>query len=129
MAMDFLTAAERTLISSDVGDILSDPQLSGTIVYKGYRTKLPVNIGGQAEVRHTIGTFMSFRVPVGSRQIDESGGTYKVGDEHYMVRLSHQGTISKDDMIVDQGIEKYVVAWNTDPLKIFHDVIVRNLSS
>lgn len=129
MATDFLTANEKTLFTNDFKDIIGDASIGISITYRPFSSKgaFAPSTGKVAETYSTDQTINSFRAPVSDKEIESSGGKYQAGDWRYMIRVADVAIPKKDDRIVDGTITRYVVSWTSDPLRIYHSLIVRNI--
>ena len=126
--MDFLTTAERSLMQSDFSDMVTDPSVGGTIQY--WRcTALSAFDPTSGSVSATFEkTWISMlRAPISEKQLQLSDGKYQTGDIRYMIRYSDITQPGKDDRIVDESKTMYAIDILTDPLRIFHSVIARNV--
>lgn len=129
MPTDFVTANEKTLMSDDFTDLIGDASVGVSVTYQPFSSKGSFS-PSTGEVTETFGadqTINAFRVPVSDREIEASGGKYQAGDWRYLIRVTDVATPKKDDRIVDGSITRYVVTWATDPLRIFHSLVVRNI--
>jgi hypothetical protein len=139
--VDFLTQAERNLMGQDILDIVNDPQIQGTVLYKSY-----VGAGQFDPVTGSIlASFAGTWINIVRRRLDETedelglvvsgvkpGGAearFQIGQFRYLIPAVTIGVIKKDDRIVDGGKEQYVISYQTDALGIYHAVTVRNLSN
>lgn len=129
MATDFLTANEKTLITADFKDFIGDASIGISITYRPFSSKgaFAPSTGKVAETYSTDQTINAFRAPISDREIEASGGKYQAGDWRYMIRVADVATPKKDDRIIDGTITRYVVSFTTDPLRIYHSLIVRNI--
>lgn len=129
MATDFLTANEKTLFTNDFKDLIGDPSIGVSITYRPFSSKgtFAPSTGKVVETYGADQTINAFRAPISEREIEASGGKYQAGDWRYMIRVADVATPKKDDRIVDSTIVRYVTLFSSDPLRIFHSVIVRNV--
>lgn len=126
--MDFLTADEKDLIVSDFSDIVTDPSIGGTINYRQYANRNDFDPStGELTAGFSNNWIHAIRAPVSEKQLQLSNGQYQTGDIRYMVRYSDITDPSKDDRVVDEGKLMYAIDILTDPLRIFHSVICRNV--
>lgn len=126
--MDFLTTEEKALMVSDFSDIITDPSIGGTINYKRYANRKDFDVTtGELETGFTNNWIYAIRAPVSEKQLQLSNGQYQTGDIRYMIKYTDITAPSKDDRIVDEGKTMYAIDILTDPLRIFHSVICRNV--
>jgi len=126
--MDFLSEFERDLIASDLSDIVTDPSISGTVLYQRNTGKADFDPStGRQEVQFAKQWIRAIRAPISEKQIQLSDGKYQSGDIRYMIRYTDVTNPSKDDRIVDESKTMYAIDILTDPLRIFHSLITRNL--
>ena len=113
---------------SDFADIVSDPSIRGTINYRKYASRgtfLPS--AGSIVTNFQDNWINTIRAPVSEKQVQLSGGAYQTGDIRYMIQYADINAPTKDDRIVDEGKTMYAIDLLTDPLRIFHSVISRNV--
>lgn len=129
MATDFLTANEKTLMTDDFADLVGDASVGVSITYRPFSSKgsFSPSTGQVAETYSTDQTINAFRVPITEREIENSGGKYQSGDWRYLIKVGNVATPKKDDRIIDGSITRYVIGFVTDPSRIYHSIIVRNL--
>ena len=126
--MDFLTTEEKALMVSDFVDIVTDPSIGGTINYRQYASRSGFDqTTGEITSNFTTHWIYAIRAPVSERQLQLSNGQYQTGDTCYMIKYTDITAPSKDDRIIDEGKTMYAVDISTDPLRIFHSVITRNV--
>ena len=126
--MDFLTADEKALMVSDFADIVTDPSIGGTINYRQYASRADFDqTTGELTTGFSNHWIYAIRAPVSEKQLQLSNGQYQTGDIRYMIQYTDITAPSKDDRIVDEGKTMYAVDILTDPLRIFHSVITRNV--
>ncbi len=126
--MDFLSAEEKSLMVSDFPDIVTDPSIGGTITYRRYMSRGDFD-PATGEVVDTFANqwIHAIRAPVSERQLQLSNGQYQTGDIRYMIKYADIAAPGKDDLIVDDGKTMHAIDILTDPLRIFHSVICRNV--
>ena len=128
MALDFLTAREKTLITGDFSDLVADTQIGVAITYKAFSSKGAFSpTTGKVTETYTDSSINAFRMPLSDREVRDSGGKYQVGDYRYFIRVSDIATPKKDDRVVDGSVTRYVITWSVDPLRVFHSLVARNL--
>lgn len=129
MATDFLTAKEKTLITDDFNDLISDASIGVSITYRPFSSKAAFSpsTGRVVETFASDQTVNAFREPLSDHEIEVSNGKYQVGDWRYMIRVTDVATPKKDDRVIDGSTTRYVVNWGTDPLRVFHALVVRNI--
>lgn len=128
MKTDFLTKQEKDLIKKDVSDLIDDKHISDPITYYEFLSTGTFDpaTGKKANVFGTI-EINAVHMPISSKEITETGGFYQLGDAKYIIKRADVGTPKVDDRLKD-GVVKHVFSVVSDPLDIYHIVIVRNLS-
>lgn len=128
MALDFLTAREKDLITEDFSNLVANTQLKVSITYKTFSSKAAfAPTTGKVTETYTNSIINAFRMPLSDREVQDSAGRYQVGDYRYFIRVSDVATVKKDDRLVDASITRYVISFFTDPVKVFHTLVARNL--
>lgn len=130
MALEFLTAREKTLITDDFSDFIADTQVRVSITYKSWSSKgsfTTGSSGGTVSDTYSDSTINAFRVPITDQEARDSGGKYLVGDYRYMIKVADISTPKMSDRIVDGSVTRYIVGFSTDPLRVFHSVVARNI--
>lgn len=129
MATDFLTTREKTLITDDFNDLISDASVGVSITYRPFSSKAAFapSTGKVAETYSTDQTINTFRTPISEQEIADSAGKYQVGDWRYLIRVADVATPKKDDRIIDGSITRYLISFGTDSLRIYHSIVARNL--
>ena len=126
--MDFLTTEEKALMVSDFADIITDPSIGGTINYRRYSNRADFDpTTGELASGFVNNWIYAIRAPVSEKQLQLSNGQYQTGDIRYMIKYTDITAPSKDDRIVDEEKTMYAIDILTDPLRIFHSVITRNV--
>lgn len=126
--MDFLSAEEKAMMVSDWSDIVTDPSIGGTVNYRKYLNRADFDAAtGNLETGFGNKWMYAIRAPISEKQLQLSNGQYQTGDIRYMIRYTDMPDPSKDDRIVDEGKAMYAIDILTDPLRIFHSVICRNV--
>ena len=128
MALDFLTEDEKALITDDFSDLVNDEEASVEITYKTFTSSGTFDPDtGQMTPTYTSKTIRAFRMPVSERSVPLGGtqGPYQLGDVRYLVKVTDVVTPTKNDRIVDGGIERFVESFSTTPVRIFHDILAR----
>lgn len=129
MPTDFLTANEKTLFTNDFKDLIGDASIGISVTYRPFSSKgtFSPSTGKVVETYAADQTINSFRAPLSEREIETSGGKYQAGDWRYLIRVADVATPKKDDRIIDSTIVRYVIGFSSDPLRIMHSIVVRNL--
>ena len=126
--MDFLSTEEKALIVSDFSDIVTNPNIGGTVNYRKYLSRGEFDPStGRVETNLSNSWIWAIRAPISEKQLQLSNGQYQTGDIRYMIRYTDIPAPSKDDEVVDGGKAMYAIDILTDPLRIFHSVICRNV--
>lgn len=116
------------MMVSDFSDIVGDPSIGGTINYRRMVSRGTFSpSSGSIAITFSDNWINALRAPVSEKQIELSDGKYQTGDIRYMIAYANMTNPGKDDRIVDEGKEMFTVDILTDPLRIFHSVITRNL--
>jgi len=131
MTLDFLTAKELTMMRDDASDLLSDRQISGSVIYRSF-----VSIGtfdpftGSRTATYAGTWTNALKVPVTEKEIETSESKYQLGDIRYLMRVADIRKVKKDDRLQDaDGYNYFVVGHATDALGIYHSITVRNLDN
>ena len=128
MALDFITAEEKQMMTDDFADIVADEQLQTEITYKVFTSRGTFSATtGQVSETYTNSTLDSVKFSLTEAEIRNSGGAYQKGDYRYMIKTADIATTKKDDRIVDGSTTRYPFDWSTDPLNIFHTIVARKL--
>jgi hypothetical protein len=128
VALDFLTAVEKTLITDDIADLVADAQVRVSITYKAFSSKgaFAPSTGKVAET-YSDSSINAVRFPISEREVERAAGKYQVGDYRYMIKQADIATPTKNDRIVDGSNTRFLVSWISDPLGIFNSIVARNL--
>ena len=129
MSTDFLTIEEKQLMVDDFHDMINDDQVGISITYKTFVSKGVFDpITGKVVPVFTDTVIQAIRMPITEKEVSDSGGRYQAGDLRYLIRTVDVPAPKKDDRLVDGVATRYVIESSTDTLRVFHSVIVRNLS-
>ena len=128
MALDFLTAEEKQMMTDDASDMIDDEQLQTVVTYKTFVSRGTFSATtGQVSETYTNSTVNTVRFPLAEAEIRNSGGAYQKGDYRYVLKTADVATPKKDDRILEGSVTRYPFDWSTDPLNIFHTIIARKL--
>jgi hypothetical protein len=131
MPLDFITQAEKDLLTEDFSDMVSDADMTVTIIYQ--------RSTGQGTFDPTTGTrtptfddfeTVSFRQPIASDEFAVEG--YEIGDVRYLMRRSDFEPTqipATEDRIVEGGETRFVVEVREDPIGIFYSIVARDIGT
>ena len=126
---DFLTAAEKALITSDVVFFNQDDEVGRDIEYKDFqsRTRTP-STGAMAPV-YSDYDIRATRISLTAREIVAGNGLFQQGDVRYMLAQAQIPGVTphREDRIVDGSDTYEVVDWSADPISATWNVVARRV--
>lgn len=129
--LDFLSPTELSLMRSDALDLLTDRQMSGSVIYRSFVSAGSFDpFTGQKTATYAGTWINALKVPVTEKELEASESKYQLGDIRYLIRVEEIRKIKKDDRIQDAaGNNYFVVGEATDALGIYHSITTRNLDN
>ena len=127
-AMDFLLASQSSLITTDLGDLMDDADVSTAITYRDYQSRTRTPSTGAYAATYTDSAIRAVRTELGAREIAAGAGLYQVGDAAFMLAQSDlPATPHREDRIVHGSDTYEVIAWQSDPISKTWRVVARRV--
>ena len=126
--VDFLTQAELDLIRSDALSLVTDPQLSGSVIYQSFVGRGTFDPSTGKIVQTFAGTWVnSYKRLLTESEIDPTQGRYQLGDYIYYALVTQITLPKKDDRLIDGAHTRYVLEYSTDSIAVYHALVCRNV--
>lgn len=127
--IEFLSTAERTMMTADALGLTTDLDIAVAITYRDLQsTTFSPSTGAQVPV-YTDYNITVVQNDLPEMEVQASDGLYQMGDFRLIIPRSVLAiSPNKEDIIVIDGITYSIISVGTDPIRLLWRIVARKMT-